>query len=106
MSPRPLKQKIIGILGGMSDKATISGANFGNIEYFVRNNLWDEMEAYIEEKALALKAAGADLIICVSNTNHKVLPKIMERIRLAFIHIFNTLELHAKAAVEELLHGK
>jgi len=108
---RPLKQKTIGILGGMSDKATaeyyrmineavnkklggwdiaetiIAGVNFGNIEYFVRNNKWQEIENYLESKSLALQAAGADVIISVSNTVHKVLPAIMQRNNLNFLHI-------------------
>lgn len=111
MNSRPLKQKIIGILGGMSNQATveyyrminaevnkslggweiaetlIAGLNFGNVEYFVRNHLWDELSIYLEGKVLDLKAGGADLIICVSNTVHKVLAPIMERIDIPFIHI-------------------
>jgi len=63
---RPLPQKVIGILGGMGNQATgeyyrmlnermngalggwdngeivIVSVNFGNIEYFVRRNLWDD----------------------------------------------------------------
>lgn len=111
MKNRPLKQKTIGILGGMSNQATIeyyrminaavnkslgdwdiaetliAGLNFGNVEYFVRNNLWDELSDYLEKKVLNLKAAGADLIVCVSNTVHKVLVPIMDKIDIPFIHI-------------------
>ncbi len=111
MSNRPLKQKTIGILGGMSNQATaeyyrmindgvneslgnwdiaetlIAGVNFGNVEYFIRNNLWDQLSDYLEERVLKLKAGGADLIICVSNTVHKSLVPIMEKIDIPFIHI-------------------
>ncbi len=111
MNSRPLKQKTIGILGGMSNQATaeyyrmindevnkslggweiaetlIAGLNFGNVEYFVRNHLWDDLSIYLEGKVLDLKAGGADLIVCVSNTVHKVLAPIMERIDIPFIHI-------------------
>jgi aspartate racemase len=119
---RPLQQKTIGILGGMSNQATaeyyrminaainhklgnwdiaqtlIAGLNFGDIEYFVRNNLWNELEKHLEQKVLQLKLGGADLIICVSNTVHKVLVSIMSKIDIPFIHIA---EPTAKAIIEK-----
>lgn len=108
---RPLVQKTIGILGGMSNQATaeyyrmlnerlnsayggwdngeilIASVNFGNIEYFVRENLWDEAAGYLGEKFDALMSAGADLIICVSNTMHRVVAPIAAQRGAAFIHI-------------------
>ncbi len=108
---RPLPQKIIGVLGGMSNQATgeyyrllnkklnarlhgwdngeivIVSVNFGNIEYFVRNDRWDEAHAYLAEKADRLERAGADLVICVSNTMHRVLEPIMAERKTPFIHI-------------------
>jgi aspartate racemase len=108
---RPLPQKTIGILGGMSNQATgeyyrltnkklnnrlggwdngeivIVSVNFGNIEYFVRNDLWDEAHAYLINKVDRLERAGADLVICVSNTMHRVMEPIMAERKTPFIHI-------------------
>ena len=108
---RPKKMKTIGILGGMSNQATveyyrlinhavnkklggwdiaetiIAGVNFGNIEYFVRNELWDEAAKYLAEKAQALEVAGADFIVCVSNTMHRVSDVFCAEIKIPFIHI-------------------
>lgn len=108
---RPPKQKTIGILGGMSNQATaeyyrllneklnglfggwdngeivIVSVNFGNIEYFVRNELWDDAHAYLSEKIDRLEAAKVDLIACVSNTMHRVVAPIMAGRRTPFIHI-------------------
>jgi len=108
---RPRAMKTIGILGGMSDKATmeyyrfinekvnahlggweiaetlIQGVNFGNIEYYVRNGAWDEARDYLERKAKLLEAGGADLVICVSNTMHKVLDRLPGLLSVPFIHI-------------------
>jgi aspartate racemase len=108
---RPLRQKTIGILGGMSNQATaeyyrllnvetnrrlggweiaetvIVGVNFGNIEYFVRNNLWTEAGDYLASKAIAAQAAGADFLICVSNTMHRVAPRFTRDLEIPFIHI-------------------
>ncbi|TPW27224.1 amino acid racemase [Martelella alba] len=108
---RPLKQKVIGILGGMSNQATgeyyrmlneqlnaklggwdnaeivIVSVNFGNIEYFVRNDLWDEARSYLEGKVTFLERAGVDVIGCVSNTMHRVVEPIMAGRETPFIHI-------------------
>ncbi|WP_371196341.1 aspartate/glutamate racemase family protein [Glaciecola sp. SC05] len=108
---RPTPIKTIGILGGMSDKATIEyykfinakinaqyggweigetliqGCNFGNIEYYVRNNAWDEAREYLETKAKLAEAGGADILVCVSNTMHKVLDRLPQILSIPFIHI-------------------
>ena len=108
---RPLRQKTVGILGGMSNQATgeyyrllnnrlnaalggwdngeiiIVSVNFGNIEHFVRNDQWEHAEAYLSAKIDALERAGADVIICVSNTMHRVVEPIMESRSTSFIHI-------------------
>ena len=108
---RPTKMKTIGILGGMSNQATseyyrminelvnqrlggweigetlIQGLNFGNIEYYVSNGLWDEARTYIEAKAKGAELAGADMLICVSNTMHCVLDNIDSVVSIPFIHI-------------------
>jgi aspartate racemase len=108
---RPLRQKTIGVLGGMSDQATaayyrllnaetnrrlggweiaetvIAGLNFGNIEHFVRNDNWAEAGEYLAIKALAAQSAGADFLICVSNTMHRVAPRFTRDLQIPFIHI-------------------
>lgn len=108
---RPLPQKTIGILGGMSDQATgeyyrllntglnarlggwdngeivIVSVNFGNIEHFVRNDLWDDASVYVNEKIDRLVRAGADVIACVSNTMHRVVEPLMANRNSSFIHI-------------------
>lgn len=108
---RPLKQKVIGILGGMSNQATgeyyrmlnerlnshfggwdngeiiIVSVNFGDIAYFVQQDLWDQARAYLEEKVERLERAGADIIVCVSNTMHRVVEPIMAHRTIPFIHI-------------------
>ena len=108
---RPLRQKTIGILGGMSNQATgeyyrllnerlnttfcgwdngeiiIVSVNFGNIEYFVRNDLWEDARSYLSAKIDVLERAGADVIICVSNTMHRVVEPIMASRATPFIHI-------------------
>lgn len=111
MTIRPLPQKTIGVLGGMSNQATgeyyrllneglnarfggwdngeivIVSVNFGNIEHFVRTGDWSGAEHYLSGKVDALERAGADLVICVSNTMHRVVEPIMASRTTPFIHI-------------------
>jgi len=108
---RPLPLRTIGILGGMSDQATseyyrlinravnqrlggwdiaeivIVGVNFGNIEHFIAKQLWPEAGIYLSTKAQAAERAGADLLICASNTMHCVAEKFTEKITIPFLHI-------------------
>lgn len=108
---RPLRQRTIGVLGGMSNQATgeyyrlinerlnarlggwdngeivVVSVNFGNIEHFVRHDLWDEAMTYLAEKVDRLERAGAEVVVCVSNTMHRVVEPIMAGRATPFIHI-------------------
>ncbi|WP_179378883.1 aspartate/glutamate racemase family protein [Jannaschia marina] len=110
-TPRPLRQKTIGILGGASNVATgeyyrflndamnrrlggwdiaetlISGMNFGNIEAFLRAEDWDGLTTYMDGKVAALVHGGADVLLCVSNTLHRPLERIAAAYDLPLIHI-------------------
>jgi aspartate racemase len=103
--------KTIGVLGGMSNQATaeyyrlineavnarlggwntaeviINSVNFGTIERFVRTESWDEAGQYLAVKAQGLERAGADLLICVSNTLHRVSDTFTASLKIPFLHI-------------------
>ncbi|KAB2343664.1 aspartate/glutamate racemase family protein [Actinomadura rudentiformis] len=107
--------KTIGLLHGMSDVATadyyrrindrvnelrggheraellLSSVNFGDIERFVRADAWDEAGAYLADKARGLERAGADFLVCGSNTMHRVAPAIEAATPLPFLHIADVL---------------
>ena len=108
---RPLRQRTIGVLGGMSDQATaeyyrllnerlnarhggwdngeivLVSVNFGNIEHFVRHDLWADAKTYLAGKVDRLERAGAEVVVCVSNTMHRVVEPIMAERATPFIHI-------------------
>lgn len=108
---RPLPQRVIGLLGGCSNVATgeyykflnaavnrrlggwdiaetlIAGMNFGNVEAFVRTGDWDGLTGYMDAKVRGLKAGGADVLLCVSNTLHRHLEAIADAHDLPLIHI-------------------
>ncbi|KAL7924622.1 Asp/Glu/hydantoin racemase [Trichoderma austrokoningii] len=103
--------KTVGIIGGSTDLATaeyyklinahiraklgglntgeiiINSMNFERSAHFVINDLWDEGAKYLHEKALSLERAGADFIICVSNTWHRVSEAFMKDIKIPLYHI-------------------
>lgn len=103
--------KRIGILGGSSDQATadyyrrlnaavnaklggsntaetlINSMNFKFAADGVLQGRWDELAVYLTERAKALEAAGADLLICVSNTLHKLAPAFTAGLSIPFLHI-------------------
>lgn len=103
--------KRIGILGGSSDQATadyyrrlnaatnerlggwntaevlISSMNFALAERWVRNAQWDEAGAYLADRASALERAGADVLLCVSNTLHRMEHAFTRGLSIPFLHI-------------------
>ena len=103
--------KVIGILGGSSDQATaeyyrllnqavrarlggwntaeviINSMNFARAESWVRNGRWEEAGADLAARAASLERAGADLLICVSNTLHKVAEVFTAGLGIPFLHI-------------------
>jgi aspartate racemase len=101
----------IGILGGSSDQATaeyygrlnravnerlggwntaellISSMNFANSERWVRTADWDAAGDYLTERARALEGAGAEVLVCVSNTLHRVADRFTAGLGIPFLHI-------------------
>ncbi|RYC33158.1 amino acid racemase [Lichenibacterium minor] len=120
--PRPLRQKTIGVLGGMSDVATadyyrllnarlnahhggwdnaeivLVSVNFGNIQHFVHGGLWDAARDYLADKVDRLEAAGVDVVICATNTMHRVVAPIMAERATPFIHIVDATGAAVRAA--------
>jgi aspartate racemase len=103
--------KRIGILGGSSDQATadyyrrlnaavnqrlggwntaellINSMNFAFVTDCIRDERWDDVAAYLTERSRALEQAGCDLLLCVSNTLHRVAPVFTAGLSIPFLHI-------------------
>ena len=103
--------KVIGILGGSSDQSTadyyrllnrtvrerlggwntaellVNSLNFAKSERWVRQGLWDEAGADLAARARGLEAAGAELLICCSNTLHRVAEVFTRGLGIPFLHI-------------------
>jgi aspartate racemase len=61
--------------------------NFAFSRDCAQNGRWDDMAGYLSDRAVALERAGAELIVCVSNTLHRVADKFTSRIHVPFLHI-------------------
>src|SRR4051812_30703084 len=114
--------KRIGLLGGSSDQATadyyrrlnaaanaryggwntpellVSSMNFAFSEDCVRNDRWDDVAAYLAERAVALERAGAGLLLCLSNTLHRVADEFTRDLTIPFLHIVDPTALAIREA--------
>lgn len=108
---RPLPLPKLGILGGCSAVATVeyykrinaainaelggwdiaetvvAGMNFGNVEALLRAGDWSALTSYMAQHVDGLVAAGADFVICVSNTLHQVMDEVMSGRSVPWLHI-------------------
>lgn len=103
--------KTIGIIGGSTDVATaeyykiinssikrrLGGYHTGKIiinsmdvatsVYFVKQGLWEEGGLHIRNMVSSLERAGADFVICVSNTWHRCAESFMLGAKIPLLHI-------------------
>jgi len=103
--------KTIGLIGGMSWESTIEyyrlineevkrkfgglhsakcilySVDFHEIERFQVEGNWEKAGESLKDVALALEKAGADFIVICSNTMHKVINYIEDKINIPILHI-------------------
>ncbi len=106
--------KTIGLLGGMSWESTMSyyksinegvkdalgglnsakvcmySVNFDEIEKLQHQGRWAETADILSDAALSVEKGGADFILICTNTMHKVVPEIEEKITIPILHIADT----------------
>ncbi|OED72593.1 aspartate/glutamate racemase [Vibrio splendidus ZS-139] len=106
--------KTIGLLGGMSWESTVSyyksinegvkatlgglnsakicmySVNFEEIEKLQHQGRWAETADILSDAALSVEKGGADFILICTNTMHKVVPEIEEKITIPILHIADT----------------
>jgi aspartate racemase len=106
--------KTIGLLGGMSWESTMSyyksinegvnatlgglnsakicmySVNFDEIEKLQHQGRWAETADILADAALSVEKGGADFILICTNTMHKVVPEIEQKITVPILHIADT----------------
>ena len=95
---RRINDRVNEVLGGHERaQLLLWSVNFGDIERFVRGDRWDEAAVYLVERARRLEAAGADFLLCGSNTMHRVAPAIEAAVSVPFLHIVDAVADGARA---------
>ena len=75
-------------LGGLhSAKCTLYSVDFQEIEECQANGNWEKSGEILGEAANNLEKAGADFIVICTNTMHKVINQIKEKISIPILHI-------------------
>lgn len=75
-------------LGGLhSAKLLLYSVDFAEIEECQSNGEWERSGEILADAALGLEKAGADFIVICTNTMHKVIGQIKEKISIPVLHI-------------------
>ena len=117
--PRPTstdhpRQRVIGMLGGMSWESTaeyyrlanelvrdrlgglhsarlvLSSVDFAEIEALQVTGEWDRAGDILVAEAARLEAAGAELLVLCTNTMHKVADRIQAAVGIPLLHLADT----------------
>lgn len=85
---RIINEEIKERLGGLhSAKCLINSVDFEEIERCQSSGDWDAAGEILGNAAYSLQKGGADFIIICTNTMHKVVEKIKEKIDIPVLHI-------------------
>jgi aspartate racemase len=75
-------------LGGLhSARCVLYSVDFAGIEELQATGQWDEAGRVLSQAAVAVQAAGADLLLLCTNTMHKVAEQIEAAIDIPLLHL-------------------
>jgi len=85
---RLMNEKVKQHLGGLhSAKCILYSVDFQEIEHYQAEGEWSKAGQVLAEAAQSLESAGAEFIIICTNTMHKVIDIITEKITIPILHI-------------------
>ncbi|MBC5636109.1 aspartate/glutamate racemase family protein [Ornithinibacillus sp. BX22] len=85
---RIINEEVKNKLGGLhSAKCLLYNVDFSEIEQYQAEGNWEKAGQALGEVALSLEKAGADFIVICTNTMHKVIDSIEEKIEIPVLHI-------------------
>lgn len=85
---RLINEEVKNRLGGLhSAKCILYSVDFEEIERFQADGEWDKAGELLGDVAYSLEKAGADFIVICTNTMHKVIQSIEEKISIPILHI-------------------
>jgi len=116
------RQKVIGMLGGMSwessaeyyrltnelvrerlggfhsARVVLGSVDFATIERLQVEDRWEEAGQLLAEVAMGLEAAGAEVLLLCTNTMHKVADQVQAAVSVPLLHIVDVAALAVRAA--------
>ncbi|MGG3497833.1 aspartate/glutamate racemase family protein [Peribacillus simplex] len=85
---RLINEEVKAKLGGLhSAKCILYSVDFEEIERYQAEGDWDRSGKLLADVALSLEKAGAEMIVICTNTMHKVVGYIEEKVSLPILHI-------------------
>jgi len=121
LTPAP-RQRVIGMLGGMSWESTaeyyrlanegvrdrlgglhsarivLTSVDFAEIEVLQVAGEWDRAGDLLAAEAARLEAAGAELLVLCTNTMHKVADRVQAAVGIPLLHLADTTATAVRAA--------
>ena len=83
-----LNKETVAKLGGFhSSKIMMYNVDFAELEENMSIGNWDGNAQILTDAAVRLEKAGADFIVIATNTMHKLVPQIEEKINVPILHI-------------------
>lgn len=83
-----LNKETAAILGGFhSSKILMYNVDFAELENNMSTGNWDGNAKILADAAVRLEKGGADFIVIATNTMHKLVPYIEEKINVPILHI-------------------
>ncbi|MED3802417.1 aspartate/glutamate racemase family protein [Lysinibacillus xylanilyticus] len=85
---RLMNEEVKHQLGGLhSAKCILYSVDFQEIEHYQAEGEWSKAGQVLAEAAQSLESAGAEFIVICTNTMHKVIDIITEKITIPILHI-------------------
>ncbi|MFS0762300.1 aspartate/glutamate racemase family protein [Peribacillus phoenicis] len=85
---RIINEEVKAKLGGLhSAKCILYSVDFEEIERYQAEGDWESSGKLLGDAALSLEKAGAEMILICTNTMHKVVGNIGEKVNLPILHI-------------------
>ncbi|MFJ7182965.1 aspartate/glutamate racemase family protein [Lysinibacillus xylanilyticus] len=96
---RLMNEEVKQQLGGLhSAKCILYSVDFQEIEHYQAEGEWSKAGQVLAEAAQSLESAGAEFIIICTNTMHKVIDIITEKITIPILHIADATANHIEKA--------
>lgn len=96
---RIINEEVKNKLGGLhSAKCILYSVDFEEIERYQAEGDWEKAGKLLGDVAQSLEKAGAELIVICTNTMHKVIAYIEEKISLPILHIADATASHIQNA--------